>query len=264
MAVTTTFVPTKFAELFGVDDPQKVFTALDTTGVKVVASKGHFDVIGPNGENIVMNIGLNEGVIGIAKAGNLPNIAKAPIAATIKSSFNHALKSSAWSKVVTIDDGTDDGDIQLSTSDIDNSETPVFVDDNISKLDDAKPTPPPVVDGAKLPKVKLADAVALYQPVSSTSQGSTYVCVGISDDLKFAARRKDQSLSIRVEGAVAVHKTALIAAGFNEEHITKGYTSVHFHDVDTVMAQRALGAVLMGTGVAFQTPMPDMSKVGGE
>jgi hypothetical protein len=265
MAVSTTFKPTTFAALFDVEDPQKVFTALDTTGVKVVAKSTAFDVVGPNDENIVMNIGLNAGVIGIAQSGNLPSIAKAPVAAAIKSAFNHALKSDAWSKIVKVDD---DGDIQLSTNDIDGMETPVFSDKPVApkqkatvEIGDAHAD---IVDGSTMPKVKLADAVALYQPVSSTSQGSTYICVALAGDLKFAARRKDQSLSIRVEGPVGAAKTALIAAGFNEEYISKGYTSVHFHNLDDIMAQRALGAVLMGTGLQFSTPLPNLSKVGGE
>lgn len=270
MAVSTIFKPTAFAKLF--DAMSSEYDALDQAGVKVVAKSDHFDIVGPGNENIVGNIGLNAGVIGIAEAGNLPGIAKAPVAAAIMASFKHALNSDNWASIVTADDVTDDGDIKLTTEDIDGTETPVFVDQSsdevilekaINKMSKQK------ADGSNLPKVKLEDAEALYQPVSSTSQGSTYYCVGIARDsnnefIKFAARRKDQSLSIRVEGKVKKHKDVLVAAGFNEEYIAKGYTSVHFHGVDDLMAQRALGAVLFGTGLKFDTLMPDVSKIGGE
>lgn len=260
MAIKVNYKPTTFAKLF--DASTSKHDALDQMGVQVVAASDHFDVVGPNGEQIVNNIGLNSGVIGIAKSGNLPGVAKAPVAAAIAAAYKHALKTENWQHQVGAEDVIDDGDIQLTSDDI---ETPVFDESNafepFSKV--VGIGTPVVEDGSTLPKVRLIDAEALYQPVKSTSEGSTYVCVGIAGELKFAARRKDQSLSIRVEGAVQAHKTALVAAGFNEDYITKGYTSVHFHGIDSIMAQRALGAVLMGTGLHFETPLPEMSKVGG-
>jgi hypothetical protein len=262
------YKPTAFAKLF--DASTSEYDKLDQAGVMVVLSSDHFDVVGPNGETIVNNIGLNKGVVGIAQSGNLPGIAKAPVAAAIGASFKHALKTNNWAHEVTADDMTDDGDIQLTSDDI---ETPVFDESNAFEPSMQKVVgigvpvnvgEPVVEDGSTLPKVKLTDAVAMYQPVKSTSQGSTYVLVGIAGDLKFAARRKDQSLSIRVEGPVSAAKAALVAAGFNEEYITKGYTSVHFHGIDSILAQRTIGAVLMGTGLQFSTPLPNMAKVGGE
>jgi hypothetical protein len=113
------------------------------------------------------------------------------------------------------------------------------------------------------PKVKLKDADHMYQPVSGTSEASTYFCIGIAGDLRFAARRQDQALSIRVEGPVIEYSNKLIAAGFNEGYITKGYTSVHFHGIDDLLAQRALGAVLAGTGLDFSTPMPNVNAIAG-
>lgn len=255
------YKPTKFAALF--DEINSEYDKLDQAGVMVVSKTNSFDVVGPNGENIVGNIGLNEGVIGIAKQGALPGIAKAPVAAAIKAAFKHALKSENWASEVTADDMTDDGDIVLTADDID-TETPVFVDENKTTATNAAGGMMTSVDGASLPKVKLKDATALYQPVDGTSSTSIYICVGTAGALKFAARRKNESLSIRVEGPVAAHKDALVAAGFNEEYIAKGYTSVHFHGIDLLMQQRALGAVLMGTGLAFETPMPDIKKIGGE
>jgi len=117
----------------------------------------------------------------------------------------------------------------------------------------------------KMDKVKLSQATTMYQPVKATSDSSTYHCIGIAGKLKFAARWVSNSnLSIRVEGPVGKHKDPLVAAGFNEDYIQKGYTSVHFNGIEELIAKRALGAVLMGTGLEFETPMPDLGVINGE
>ena len=117
----------------------------------------------------------------------------------------------------------------------------------------------------KMPKVKLSQATTMYQPVKATSDSSTYHCIGIAGKLKFGARWiSNSNLSIRVEGPVGKFKAPLVAAGFNEDYIQKGYTSVHFNGIEELVAKRALGAVLMGTGLEFQTPIPDLGVINGE
>lgn len=116
----------------------------------------------------------------------------------------------------------------------------------------------------KMDQVKLVYAKAVYQPVNGTSETSTYHCIAKAGELKFAARFKDDSLSIRVEGPVFEWSSKLIAAGFNESYIEKGYTSVHFSGLSDLMAKRTMGAVLAGTGLDFETPMPDLDKIKGE
>jgi len=117
----------------------------------------------------------------------------------------------------------------------------------------------------KMAKVKLSQATTMYQPVRATSDSSTYHCIGIAGKLKFGARWVSNSnLSIRVEGPVGKNKALLVAAGFNEDYIQKGYTSVHFNGIEELVAKRALGAVLMGTGLEFQTPIPDLGVINGE
>ncbi len=119
-------------------------------------------------------------------------------------------------------------------------------------------------DALKLDQVQLAQATKLYQPVNGTSETSTYHCVGLAGDFKFAARRKGKDLSIRVEGPIAKWKTQLITAGFNSEYAEAGkYTSVHFSNIDDVTAARALGAVLAGTGLKFQSPLPSLDLIEG-
>jgi hypothetical protein len=129
--------------------------------------------------------------------------------------------------------------------------------------------PPPLTEfsveqALKMHKVKLANANTMYQPVNGTSESSVYHCIGLVDGhkLKFGARWTGNNLSIRVEGPVAVHSTALIAAGFNESYIENGYTSVHFNGIDELTARRCIGAVLSGTGFKFVTPMPNIDVIG--
>lgn len=319
MALIKSFKPTKFASLFDVFDAD--FEALDEMGVKVEVKPTSFSVLGPKGQNIVGNIGLNKGAVSMAQQGDLPAIAKAPVKAAINSAFAHAMKQSNWQHaeldptkavdfveevsstselfkgMTPIADGVDaieadeSGDFEQAVDDIEAEEAmeaTAFKDIDIEQV---KPDPVDVyfdsqdeaiLEGYKtkilsqnlnkmsgeamqMSKVKLKDAEALYQPVGSTSGESIYHCIGITTEgLKFAARRSEQSLSIRVEGPVKNNAPALIAAGFNEDYIAKGYTSVHFHGIDDLMAQRALGAVLFGTGMTFATVMPDLEVIAGK
>ena len=306
MALIKVFKPTKFATLFSVYDPS--YDALDEQGVKVEVKATTFSVLGPEGQNIVGNIGLNKGCVTLAASGDLPDIAKVPVGAAIKSSFNHALKPDNWSKVepdplpgqplpepegmhgelfqgmTPIADGVDDieaaDDIEAEAA----MEAAAFKDidvvslakDDLAEEDHAilkgyeqkilkKHMADMAAAGLHKPKVKLVNADSLYQPVGSSSADSVYHCVGIATNgLKFAARRSEQSLSIRVEGPVQQHKAALIGAGYNEDYISKGYTSIHFHGIDDLMAQRALGAMISGVGATFVTPMPDIDQIAGK
>lgn len=248
MALTKVYKPTKFAALF--QEFSADYETLDEVGVKVEVKSNAFSVQGPHGENIVGNIGLAQGAVSLAAQGNLPAIAMAPVKAAIKSAYKHALKSGTWAAVFE-----DDIDAEQEM------EAAAFKDiDLTKKMDVVIPA-----TGMDKPKVKLSEAGTMYQPVKSSSESSTYHLIGATvGGLKFAARRNEQSLSIRVEGPVAEHKVHLIAAGFNESYISKGYTSVHFHGVDDLMAARALGAVLLGTEQTFTTPIPDLSFISGK
>jgi hypothetical protein len=325
MALKSVFKPSKFAALF--DTYDVVYDNLDEIGVKVEVLAKAFSVLGPNDENIIGNIGLNQGAVAMAQAGNLPNIAKAPVKVAIKAAFKHALKSSNWKHEVTVDDIVDEDDVadlineeplicstdsgkqfkkkfeeSLMSKMVDEKdddiaakievESTAFKDIDIEKntlsADDMQEQDEAILshsvfgpnyankvttqyttttasEGLNMPKVALKDAESMYQPVGSTSNESVYHVVGMTKTgLKFAARRNEQSLSVRVEGKVEAYKNHLIAAGFNESYISKGYTSVHFHGVDDLMAARALGAVLLGTEQPFVTPMPDLDVIAGK
>lgn len=299
MALKKVFKPAKFAALF--DSYEPGYDNLDEIGVKIEVTAAAFSVVGPNGENIVGNIGLNQGAVGMAQAGDLPDIAKAPVKAAIKAAFSHALKGTNWKHEVTVDDIVDEDetpfkenlmsgmldeehddiaaeaemeasafkDIDLGVSVKYDGSAEQAKDAEIMKHHDEKVIASHMAkmsgDGLGKSKVELKDADTMYQPVKATSNTSTYHVIGMTiSGLKFAARRNEQSLSIRVEGKVAEHKNHLIAAGFNESYISKGYTSVHFHGIDDLMAARALGAVLLGTEQTFTTPMPDLDVIAGK
>jgi ribosomal protein L7/L12 len=126
----------------------------------------------------------------------------------------------------------------------------------------------PLYDLSKLktgPTVKLRDAKAMYQPVKGSSSGSRYFLVAADDDVRVAARYHASSLSIRVEGpGWKKHKATISDSGFSTVDESKDYASVHLTVADDMLANKTLGAVLLGLGVPFETPMPMLSVVKGK
>lgn len=108
--------------------------------------------------------------------------------------------------------------------------------------------------------VPLAQASKLYQPVKGTSSGSRYFVVAMNDDIRVAARVENHKVSIRVEGNL----TPEIVKKFQSVNlIAQGsYMSAHF-EVGKVPPSRLIGAVLLGSGVRFLSPMPDLKLLEG-
>lgn len=111
-------------------------------------------------------------------------------------------------------------------------------------------------------RVPLTQAKHLYQPVEGTSAGSRYYVVGLSKDLKVAARFTGSQVSIRLEGDLDKHAAALGLLGIP----CKGnYASVHVGSQDMSLLRRAVGAVLTGLdGVEFYTPTPKLANLVGK
>jgi hypothetical protein len=110
--------------------------------------------------------------------------------------------------------------------------------------------------------VKLRDANQMYQPVFGTSGGSRYYVVAGGPDIRVAARLAGGSLSIRIEGPnFSAHAARYKAMGLKNGS-SGDYASIHL-DVgkDPVMASKTLGAVLMGLGIPFETPLPDLKRL---
>lgn len=273
MALKQVFSVDKFAELFGSwgDAGQATghYSTLHGYGVKVEIQNNKMSLVGPDGNAIVGGLGLADGVVVLAKEGKLPKVAKVPVMVQLDKACEYAMDTSNWT--------------HKKPSELKSESPKAFFSDWESKADDdysgasaaeveayahIKITPEVAASAEAMAKhtaaptdekVKLSNAEVMYQQVFGTSESSTYYCVGIAGDMKFAARRKGADLSVRVEGPVADHHDNLVAAGFNASYIPKGYTSVHFHGIDDLMATRALGAVLMGTDLDFDTPLPKLA-----
>lgn len=125
----------------------------------------------------------------------------------------------------------------------------------------------PVFDLNKMataPTTILRDATKLYQPVKGTSANSRYYVVAANKDLRVAARWHANSLSIRIEGpGWEKHVAGMAGCGIDNIDNHKHYASMHINVADDVIAHKALGAVLMGLGVAMETPIPSLQTIKG-
>ena len=112
----------------------------------------------------------------------------------------------------------------------------------------------------KAPAVKLRDAVKMYQPVNGSSHGSRYFMIAASADVRVGVRLNGGTMSVRIEGpAWEKHAASITACGFDTIDKGKGYASVHLSvGPDPVMANKTLGAVLMGLGIPLETPLPNL------
>ncbi len=139
-----------------------------------------------------------------------------------------------------------------------------------------KPSKKPVskaqamIDGAK--PVKLSEATNIGQPIKGSSGGSVYYCVGISEAVAIAMRRKgNKSISLRVEPRTEFPpnvRQTLISNGFQDHG---HYMSVHVDQnglsptKSATQVARVMGAIYMSVPVTWtgfaDTPM--LSKVGG-
>ena len=113
--------------------------------------------------------------------------------------------------------------------------------------------------------VKLRDAKQMYQPVKGSSTGSRYFLIAADDDVRVAARYHGSTLSIRIEGPNwKKYKATIAQAGFSTVDDAKDYASVHLAVESEMLANKSLGAVLMGLGVQFETPLPALKVIAGK
>ena len=112
----------------------------------------------------------------------------------------------------------------------------------------------------KMEAVPLAQATMLYQPVRGTDKSSRYFVVAMNDDIRVAARIKGASVSMRVEGNITqAVRQALV--NDNMKFDDKGkYLSRHL-SADKATPEKIVGATLMGSGIAFDTPLPSMEVI---
>jgi len=111
----------------------------------------------------------------------------------------------------------------------------------------------------KLEACPLKDATQMYQPVRGTSGGSKYFVVALSDDVKVAARVQGNAVSVRAEGNLTPKiKAALGSVGMDDK---VDYMSAHFTATPNASAKKVVGAVLIGCGLDFDTPVPSVDKI---
>ena len=114
-------------------------------------------------------------------------------------------------------------------------------------------------------RVQLAEATMLYQPVFGTDTTSRYFTVACGQGLNIAARYSGNKLSVRVAGAqFDTWADNLTSFGFNNVNKSNKYASMHFDGLDKAMAAKALGAMVMGLGIQWSTPIPVMSVLVGK
>lgn len=111
--------------------------------------------------------------------------------------------------------------------------------------------------------VPLRDAKAMYQRVMGTSGGSVYVVVALASELKLAARMVGDGLSVRAEGDALNYpetKVRLAQQGLvHKVAPTFNYMSGHYTCNAEAPPQKVLGAILLGSGIAFDTPIPNIN-----
>lgn len=110
--------------------------------------------------------------------------------------------------------------------------------------------------------VPLLSADRMYQPVKGSSGTSRYFLIGISGNLKIAARVKGTTVSLRAEGFDKQQKSQLLMAGFDNKG--DSYLSVHVQSNAQATANKIVGAVLVGTGLQFETVVPDVEVIRGK
>lgn len=272
MALKIQYKPHDFADLFGADLTAPA--TLTKWGCSVIVEKKVWSLVGPNGETIVGNVPMKEGVVALAKKGELPDAAKSVVSTLVSKAMTSALVWNKWTKAdpsksattdtVTIESVFTDKPKSkpMTLADLDEEAVPGY---GIFEPEIFKPEGG--ITDVSLQPVPLAEAVSMYQAVQGTSSSSRYFAVGFTEEgINFAARYNDSNLSVRAEGDVKKFKTELVNAGFSSDYIdSKGtYTSVHFHGIDAVMAARALGAVLSGTGLLFKSAMPKLDYFDGK
>lgn len=118
----------------------------------------------------------------------------------------------------------------------------------------------PTFDVSKLTSaapVELRKATMMYQPVMGTSAGSRYFLVAANEDIRVAARIKKGTLSVRIEGpSWKKYVSNIQTCGF--DNVKDDYASIHLAvGEDVVLASKTLGAILLGLGVLFETPVPE-------
>lgn len=101
--------------------------------------------------------------------------------------------------------------------------------------------------------VKLAEAKAIYQPVTASSEGSVYHTVALFEGLAIAVRvQQGGGISIRAEGSnLSKAKSNMEKLGMT---VKAKYASMHLHAGDALLQAKTIGSFLTGIQLPMLTP----------
>lgn len=144
----------------------------------------------------------------------------------------------------------------------------VMAESVLADMPDEPVSPGETIGGSSKVVIPLRDAKALYQRVVGTSEGSVYVVVAISVNgkVKIAAKVEGggASLSVRAEGDGMDSDVVTRLSGQGMTLKVKPqsqYMSGHYHCNQLAPPDKVLGAILLGSGIPFRTPLPTMDEV---
>ncbi len=116
--------------------------------------------------------------------------------------------------------------------------------------------------------VPLLNATHFYQPVKGTSSGSRYFVLALGPNLRVAGRWNvgggGHGLALRVEGPgleAEETKALVVACGLDFKSAT--HASVHLSSGSDIDIRKAVGALLIGLGEPWLTPMPSPNVIEG-
>ena len=116
--------------------------------------------------------------------------------------------------------------------------------------------------------VPLMKATHLYQPVKGTSSGSRYFALAIGAQIRIAGRwqksHNGHGLALRVEGpGLDDEGVKAIIVGCGLDFKSSKHASVHLSSESEIDIRKAVGALLLGLSVDWETPIPNPHVIQG-
>jgi len=243
--------PIKLIQAFGCSEP--IYNEFCKMGGSLKTTTGSIQFIFEG--LVIQSVSVKAGALSMATSGTLGSASKEALKYKIKKALSEALiysKKHGSPKIQNIDFGNE---VVVGGTTFKGMSAPTgFLPNQVAALSSNSEIKSILAQH----KISLSKATKLYQPVGSTSGDSVYHVVGLSKDLKIAARYKQTMLSIRVEGVIHANIKSLKIAGFSDDHANEGYVSIHLDVGSVLMAKRTMGAILSGIDNLL-TPMPDLN-----
>lgn len=235
-----------------------------SAGIQLIVSYEHLSFL-QDGE-IVKEVKFSPVVLTLFKQGVLGDTQKASFMETLETLLQSITESGPTQAEVeaAIDQVVEDTKVEKAKVSIPKSKvTKTKTGSYVGKFHNS-PSVDVLMTQTPMP---LRNAVHMYQAVKGTGESSRYFLIALSDQYAVAARCRSGKVSIRLESRSddpipsEIGKT-LEQAGF-DNHGGK-YASVHLEATNQTWARKILGALLLGTGIEFKTPLPRVEKIYGK